>query len=373
MPKMFNLHVQSVFEKHKTSYDAMNNLMQDVALGRELYDDKNDKVLTKTEANTKIRTFAKDVLGITDIKNRKEVRRAIRDNGRMLYDIMEDTLDVAVTTGFQESEWFNRLVDSINLSYGDRQDFKVKDANAVLSVAKVGESHHDHILQRLRAGQRFSVATARYAVKIGADINEFLLGNIDWDEMIDAIAKAFIVKIQAEIYAEVDNAADKLPVKGDQFIGEGALSKATKEKFDDIIENVSDANDGADVVIMGTKAALKKLTAIADVTWADEASKKAVSHTGRLGDYEGTTLIEIPNRFADKSLKTKLFNSSKLLILPVTEDKFIKFVDEGDTEVSTVEDKGEANGRTDDLMTYEVQRRFGVATVIGRQFGQWTM
>lgn len=373
MPKMFSLHVQSVFDKHKTSFEAMSNLMQDVALRKELYDAQNDKILTIAQANDKIRMFAKDVLGISDLKNRKEVRRAVRDNGRLLYDIMEDTLDVAVTTGFQESEWFNRLVDSINLQYGDRQDFKVVDANAVLSVAKVGESHHDHILQRLRQGQRFSVATSRYAVKIGADINKFLLGDVDWTELIDAIAKAFIVKIQAEIYAEVDNAADKLPVKGDEFIGTGELSKSKKDKFDDIIENVSDANDGVDVVIMGTKAALKKLTALADVTWADEDSKKSVSHTGRLGDYEGTTLIEIPNRFTDKTFKTKVFNSNKLLILPVTEDKFIKFVDEGDTEVTEVTEKGEAGGRIDDLMTYEVQRNFGVATVIGRQFGQWTM
>lgn len=373
MPKMFNLHVQSVFEKHKTSYEAMNNLMQDVALGKELYDAENDKVLTKAAANEKIRTFALDVLGITDNKNRKEVRRAIRDNGKLIYDIMEDTLDVSITTGFQESEWFNAMVDGINLAYGDRQDFIVKDANAILSVAKVGESHHDHILQRLRQGQRFTVATSRYAVAVGMDLNKFLLGDEDWTEMIDAISKAFIVKIQSEIYAAVDSAADKLPVKGDQFIGTGALSKSTKDKFDDILENVSDANDGVDVVIMGTKAGLKKLTALADVTWADESAKKSVTHTGRLGDYEGTTLIEIPNRFADKSLKTKLFNSNKLLILPVTEDKFIKFVDEGDTEISTVEEKGVSNGRIDDLGSYEVQRRFGVATVIGRQFGQWTI
>lgn len=374
MPKMvFDARVMGVFEAHKTNYELMNNLMQDVALGRELYDAENEKVLTKAEANAKILAFSRDVLGITNIKDRKEVRRALRDNGRVFYDIIEDTIDTVVSVSFQESEWFNALVDQINLSYGDRQDFIVKTQDAILAVAKVGESHHDHILQRLRAGQRFSVSTARYGVKVGADINKYLLGDVDWTQLIEAIAKAFILKIQEEIYAEVDSAAAKLPVQ-EGFVGTGTLAKGVmKDKFDQIIENVSDANDGADVVIMGTKSALRKLTVLADVTWADEDAKKSVTHTGRLGDYEGTTLVEVPNRFKDKTFTTKVFNSGKLIILPKIDDRFIKFVDEGDTEIVENTEKGEGSGRIDDVMSYEVQRRFGVATVIGRQFGQWTL
>ena len=51
----------------------------------------------------------------------------------------------------------------------------------------------------------------------------------------------------------------------------------------------------------------------------------------------------------------------------------MKFIDEGDTAINEITDRGEQNGRWDDIMTYEVQRRFGVAVVIGRYFGQWTL
>ena len=92
--KNFNEHTKAVFANMNTNYDEMNNLMQDVALGREIYDAETDRKISKAEANAKILDFSRQVLGITDIKNAKEVRRAIRDNSRQWFDIIEDTVDV---------------------------------------------------------------------------------------------------------------------------------------------------------------------------------------------------------------------------------------------------------------------------------------
>ena len=60
------------------------------------------------------------------------------------------------------------------------------------------------------------------------------------------------------------------------------------------------------------------------------------------------------------------------MIIPVVGDagKFVKFVDEGDTLILEKTDRGDY---VSDIMTYEVQRHFGVATVLGRYFGQWTL
>jgi hypothetical protein len=103
-------------------------------------------------------------------------------------------------------------------------------------------------------------------------------------------------------------------------------------------------------------------------------------NTGNIGIYGGTRLVEIPNRFATKlpltgtnlPLPAKLFNPSILTIVPVIGDagKFVKFVDEGDTLIL---EKTERGDYVSDIMTYEVQRHFGVGTVIGRYFGQWTL
>ena len=124
----FSENAIKVFSEMKTDYESMNNLMQDLALGKEIYDNKNKKVVSNSEANSKILTFSKKILGITSEKpTRKEIRRAFRDNGREWFDIIEDTIDVVVSTGFDESEWFNALSETRNIARGDRQDFYVND------------------------------------------------------------------------------------------------------------------------------------------------------------------------------------------------------------------------------------------------------
>ena len=382
MKLTFSEHVNGVFAAMQTNYDAMNNLMQDVALGKEIYDAETDRIISKKEANDKIYQFSLKLLGIDNVHDKKQVRRGFRDHGREWFDIIEDTIDARIAWGFADNMWFNELVDQRNIAYGDRQDFYVEN-DAVLSVAKAGTSHHDHVIQRLPVGQTFSVPTALYVVKVGADINKYIVGQVDWQALVDAVAKAFMVKIQTEVYANVTSAAASLPVQTG-FVGTGTLSASTKAAFDAIIENVSAANDGAEVVIMGAKSGLSKISAIADVTYNGSliagAQKDSVMNTGNIGIYEGTRLVEIPNRFATRlpitgsgaALPAKLFDPTKLMIIPVIGDagKFVKFVDEGDTLILEKTDRGDY---ISDIMTYEVQRHFGVATVLGRYFGQWTL
>ena len=378
----FSEHVNNVFATLKTDYNAMNNLMQDVALGKEIYDAETDRVITKREANEKIYQFSLQILGIDNVHDKKQVRRAFRDHGREWFDIIEDTIDTKIAWGFTDSMWFNDLAEQRNIAYGDRQDFYIEQ-EAVLSVAKAGTSHHDHIIQRLPSGQTISLPTALYVVKVGADINKYIVGQVDWTALVDAISKAFMVQIQTEVYSEVSTAAASLPVQTG-FVGTGTLSSSTEAAFDAIIENVSAANDGAEVVIMGTKSGLAAVSTLADTKFNGSLIATAVKdnymNMGHIGIYKGTNMIEIPNRFATKlpitgtgaTLPNKLFDPTKLLIVPVIGDagKFVKFVDEGDTEIL---EKTERGDYVSDIMTYEVQRHFGVGTVIGRYFGQWTL
>lgn len=367
--KKFNEHTMAVFSAMNTDYEQMNNLMQDLALGREMYDAESDRVITKAEANAKILDFSRQVLGITDPRDTKAVRRAMRDNGREWFDIIEDTVDRVIEVGLKESDWFNELVDYKSINYGDRQDFILEDNDAILSVAKAGTSHNDHFLQRLRAGQTISIPTALYVVKVGADINKYILGDVDWNKLVNAIAIAFTAEIQNQIYAEVAVAVNQLPAR---FKATGNL---VKTKLDDIIQDVA-AYNNSDVVIMGTKAALSKISAIADVQWAAVDQKNSVMNTGNIGIYEGTRLVQIPTRFKSATLGNTsspsdfVFPTNELLILPVIGDagKFIKAIDEGDTQII------EQLERTDylsDLQTYQVSRRFGVGCVLGRYFGDW--
>lgn len=369
MKKTFSSHVMNVFANHKTDAETMTNIMTDLALGRTVYDSEGTPV-PAAEANAKVHQFSLDVLEITDCKDIKDVRRGWKNHCNEWFQIIEDTVDNVVEVGLQASEWFDELVERKNLTYLTRQDFYV-DTDSILVVAKAGNSHHSHPLQRLGAGRTFSLTPDLYVVKVGADINRYIVGQEDWAKLVNAIAIAFMKKIQGEVYSAVDTAATLLPVSGTDWVDHGTLSSVTKDKFDNIIANVSYANDGAEVVIMGTKLALKKLQNLADVNWISNTAKESVYNIGRIGLYEGTRLVEIDNRFADKTLTTKMFSDKKLLIVPIIGNagKFVKVIDEGSVEIEHTE---RDEKYTSDLMSMEVQRRFGVGVVIGRQFGQWT-
>ena len=368
MVKNFDENTMAVFAANNTDYEAVSNLMTDVALGREIYDDESGRKISKQEANAKILDISRQVFGITDIHDTKAVRRATRDNARRWFDISEDSINIVVDVMFKESDFFNSLVDRKQIAFGDRQDFVIEDEDALFAIAKAGTSHHDHILQRLRGRQTISIPTELYCVKIGADINRFILGDVDWATWVANIGRSYVAMIQEETYAMLGQAVTQLP---GQFKGTGTLDATTKAAFDDILQAVSAANNGAQVVIMGAKAALSKISGLADVNWAAKDQRDNVMNTGNIGIYEGTTLVEIPNRFKDKSFSQYVFDTDKLYIIPVIGDngKFIKMVDEGDIEIYEVLERNEKY--VSDLQTYEVQRRMGFGLYIGRMFGYW--
>ena len=367
MSKNFNERIMAVFAANDTNYDEMNQLMQDVALGREIYDSETERVISKAEANAKILDFSHQVLGITDIKNTKEVRRAIRDNGRQWFDIIEDTIDMVIEVGFKNSDFFNEFVDRKTIKFGDRQDFVIEDEDALFSIAKAGTSHHDHILQRLAGRQTLPVSTDLYVIKIGADINRYVLGDVDWSAWISNIARSYETFIEEETFAMLGQAVTALPA---MFKGNGTLDATSKSTFDDIVSAVSAANNGAEVVIMGDKWACSKISGMADVNWAAKDQRDSVMNTGNIGIYEGTRIITLPNRFKDKTFQNYVIDRDKLYILPIIGDagKFIKMIDEADTEII---EKMERGDYLSDLQTYEVQRRMGFAVVLGRYFGYW--
>lgn len=347
---------------------AVKNLLFDSALGKEMFD--GDHKISTIESDEKIAQLCFEYTGLTKNSSKKQIKRALEtEKGREFFEVIEEAIELKIETGMKENEFFNTFVDDRNLKDGDENSFWVDNNEIILNVAKVSGSNHDLITQRLGEGSAYSVPMSWYGVKVGTDIRLFLTGRKVWSDFINAVSKAYIKAFQQEVYAEFTNSASKLPVP-DEFMGSGVLNDASKDDFDEIIENVEISNEGVPVVIMGTKVALKKLNGLADIDWLANSQKEAVATTGILGSYETSQLLEIPQRFADNDLTRKLIDNTKLYIMPVVSDnKFIKYVESGEVIVELTE-----QGKTqNDQQTYDVQREMGVATVITRNFGVWTI
>lgn len=348
--------------------NEIRTLMFDLSEGREIYDEATDKVISLKDANATLAKFCREELGLDEKATDRQVKRALKTQaGIELFQVIEEIVDYKIDTGWKDNEFFNAFVENRNLADGDKNEFWTDD-DVILTVAKVAGSHHDLVVQRLGAGSSTSLPMSTYAIKVGSFIREFLLGRKDWSDFVDHVAVAFIKKIQDELYTEFMAASEKIPADT-QFNKTGVLGAATKDEFDTLLEDVSMANNNAGVVIMGTKTALKKLNALSDINWRADSLKESVSHTGLLGDYEGTALMEIPQRFKDNDIAQKLVSNTKLLIIPLVDTKPVKFVDGGETEVTV----DEIAAKMDDRQTYEVTRKLGIGTYITNYFGCWNL
>lgn len=345
----------------------IKTLMFDLAAGKSVYDEELNRELTKDEANEVLRKACYDLLGLDENSTDRDIKRAMKkQSAQEFFEVIEEVLDQYSPDGFKDNEFFDAYVETRNMKDGDMNEFWTDD-DIVLNVAKVSGDHHDLIMQKLGAGSSFNVQTAVYAVKVGHDIRMFLTGRKNWGDFIDAVAKAFNKKIRNTMYTEFMNAADKLPTM-DGLKGSGDLTSATKDEFDTILMNVGGLNE-SDVMIMGTKTALKKLNGLANVDWISESQKEKVANTGIMGTYEGTTLIEIPQRFEKNDTASALVDNTKLLIFPVVDYKPVKFVDYGENTLEVTE-KGDT---MNDQQSFEVQRRMGISTIITRLFGVWDL
>lgn len=377
MSKMnFSSRVLGIFDAFSTDYESMTQLMKDLAKGRDIYDAESDRVVSKAEAEATVLDFSRQVLGIStemlERKDRRSIERAWRDNKREWFDIIEDVVDDTLTTGLQENEWFNTLAEVITIEYGDRQDF-IADVPSVLAVATVGTSHHDHIMQRLAPGKRYTVPTERHAIKVGADINKYILGQVAWDKFVAAIDKAYMLDIQSRTLAAVDTAVSLLPA-GAALTGNGALDATSKAAFLTIADNVAAANGTSDIIVMGTRPALRNIPNIVDVNWIANIQKDNLANLGNIGVAEGLTLVEMPNRFVDGTLTSKVFSDKNIYFFASNENnRFIKIVQEGGAYIDEVMERGISNGYMADLQSFEVQRIYGAGVVPGAIFGRWVL
>lgn len=367
MNKMnFSAHVLNVFDEMKTSYEEVKNLMFD------LYKDELDDGISKREAEDKLREVSLKIFGLNKDSSRRERERAYRDHARQYFDVIEEVTDWTVSTGLKENEWFNALVNYRNLKEGDTNLFVNEHEEVILSIARMGKRHHDTMLQRLPENTTYSVETDVYGAAVGADIDRYLIGQEDWTKLVDAITKAFVVKIQELIFAEILEAPKKLPAQS-EFVQTGALNTTNRKKFNKILQNVSVANDNADVVIMGTMVALQELENLIDVKWVADSQKEDIAKMGRLGNYGRYTLVEIPQRFARNDVTKSMYKDDTLFVFATGDNKLVDMVDVGETLIEEITDRGTTNSNIADIMKYEVQRELGVSTRIGRYFGSWTI
>lgn len=361
----FDAHVREIFENDDAKFASFNKLMLDVA------NDNLEDGITIKEANAKITAMFKKIIGCDENSSKAEVRKAIRKNQQVLFDLIEEVVPNLLQSGWQDNPFFNEFVETRNIDIGDQNVFYTED-ETILTVSKVSGNHWDLDRQRLGKGTTFSVATSWYGIAVYSEYEKLLTGLEDFATFVTKLYEAVDRFVNESIYEAFVSAASELPGGAGgagQWVKTGDLGDATKDAFMTLIEDVQMAT-GMDVVIMGTKAALSKLEGMQKIDWASDEMKQERYTTGRLGYFEGTRLVEIKQGFKLNDTTHRLVNDKQLFIMPVGDNKFVKVVNEGQPEMRQVQDNV-----TNQDMTYDFRYMFkiGVGVQIGLRFGVWNI
>ena len=324
----FDVNVKNVFNNDENDYTAFNQLMLD-------YNHDALEGVTAKEANKKIVEIFRNIIGCDEKSTKAEIRRGIRRNQAVLFDLIEVVIDDALVSGWEENPFFREFVEVKNLALHDKNEFYVPD-NSVLSVMKVSGNHHDIIRQRLGAGKTFSVETSWYAVKVYAEFERLLTGLEDFGTLVGKITEAFDRYINQALYEALIGVGATL---GSQWYKASVIDDTTKETLRTLVMDVSMAT-GSEVVIMGAYAALSKVYDLTNVSWASGDMKNEKYTTGRFGYWEGIRLVELKQGFKLNDTTQYLIANDVLFIMPVGVEPMIKLVYEGDTQMYNVQDAG---------------------------------
>lgn len=265
-----------------------------------------------------------------------------------VYQVISEVLSIGL--GELLIDRFNRFADIIDTNLGDIPEFIIESKD-LFRVATIANGNTDIRRQKLYNG-KLDITTEKLAIKIYEDLDRFIAGRINWQNMIDRVQLSYGHEMAIRIYNAIYGAYDILTAPYQQS---GTFDET---KLLDLIAHVA-ASTGQTPVVFGTKSALSKIT-VAD---SSDAMKDEYNLMGYYGVFRGTDLLELPQAHKPGT-SDFVVDDNFLLVVPNTE-KIVKVVLEGDPFVYDTE-PGERN---DEQIEFFFARKAGVAVLRADIFG----
>ena len=304
------------------------------------------------DSNEVLRSAFYDLLGM-DEYNSKISRRAMRKHKLEIFEIIEEVLDTNIDADLRNQ--FEDWVEYRNLARGDKQGFVMPD-DQLFKVAIISDGNQNLLRQRIRAGQRFSVPTQNYGVKIYDELDRFLAGELDWNAMIQNVSRSFAVAVRDDVMKAI---IDNFPEVGAEYTVETVGDNPDEREILTLAQKVS-SRTRQNVSIYGTKLALHSIQP--EVT--SDAQDGERNATGYYSQIAGIPMYELDQTIINETGEFAL-GDDFILILPETRDRMIKVINEG--ESYTEEGRPEGNASMD--LEYIMTNRMGIAVVPSSVYG----
>ena len=194
MPKLnFSLEEMKVYD-----------LTLDLARGDfSLHVDK-DKVGRKDLENYLRDTINKDIL------KGASLFQAYRRNNLVMFEIMEEIVNVTISEDVLNSPFIEAFVEIKNRLLGDKTAFYHE--GGLLSVASFAGNHWDTNRQAIDLGEEFTLPKEWIYIHVYDELERFLLNITSLERLTDKVYKSINKYIQDRLYVQFQNVASVVPM-----------------------------------------------------------------------------------------------------------------------------------------------------------------
>ena len=220
----------------------------------------------------------------------------------------------------------------------------------------------------VKPGKAYRVDTSWYVIKVYADYEMFMLGRIDFAQLVDRMYRSIEEYRYSALYTAFMSMDKSLPA--DMKL-ETPMTEAAKDAIIEKIEAVK-AVTGKDVMLVGTRTAIQRLQSLVSYDMFSHDMKNEMNQKGILGFWEGYECLAL-SRINKAGTRDSVFteeDNRKIFIMPVSMDEAarpIKRVNAGEVIYTEAGMDGSAMDMT---ATIDIRYQEGIGVVISELFGE---
>jgi len=235
-----------------------------------------------------------------------------------VFAVIEEVMTNVKNEIMTQDPYITRLVEYRNVAFGDALDIVVPESQLFV-VSTIGGGSQAIRRQRLAGGQSIRVNTSWKAIKIYEEIELILAGRVNFNELIDRVARSFRAKAYADIASVWESALGGLTTP---YAYSGSWDEETMMT---IIEHVKAESGSNTAMLIGTAIALNKAVATHDTYY--QGALEDEFKMGYSGMFNGNPKYAIRQAHVPGTT-TFAFNNDKIGVI-AADVKPIVYVTEG--------------------------------------------
>lgn len=239
--------------------------------------------------------------------------------GSELYTLIETIVPAMIDEGIKSDSALMELVEYINIADGDENEFRTQGDTEFI-VATSANGIQGVRRQRITDGSTVTVKTVTKSARVYDEFSRFMAKRIDFNDLVEGVARAFKKAMALDAYHCLEGITANTAGLNSTYVKSGSFDE---DELIALIEHV-EAATGEKAKIIGTKAALKKVTTAV----VSEKAKEDIYNFGYYGSFNGTPMIQIA-QVHKPGTDVFALAQDKLWIV-ASDDKPVKVVNEGE-------------------------------------------